>query len=56
MRGETDRINKIITLLIIVVIFIFGILFFTMSYDSEEDLVGEIETECSLEVYYERSK
>ena len=51
-----DRINKIKTLLIIVVIFIFGILFFTISYDSEEDLVGEIEVKNSLEVHYEKSK
>ena len=35
--------NKIVTVLIIIVIFIFGILFFTMTYDSNENLVGEIE-------------
>ena len=35
--------DKIVVVLIIIVIFIFGILFFTMSYDSDEYLVGEIE-------------
>ena len=38
-----SKTNKIVAVLIIALIFIFGILFFTMPYDSEEDLVGEIE-------------
>ena len=40
-----NKTNEIVAVIIIVVIFIFGILFLTMPYDSEEDLVGEIEIE-----------
>ena len=38
-----DRRSKLLAILIIIVTIIFGVLFFTMSYDSDEDLVGEIE-------------
>ena len=43
-----DITNRVVAVLIIVVIFMFGILFFTMLNDSNEDLVGEIKVEEEL--------
>ena len=45
------KTNKIVIVLIVVVIFIFGILFFTVPYDSDENLVGEIEDIEDVELF-----
>jgi|LGOV01.1.fsa_nt_gb hypothetical protein len=40
-----NKMNRVVAILIIIVLTIFGILFFTMPHDSDEDLVGEVEVE-----------